>query len=1089
MTGCGKDILLMREGTEQKQRFSEMLDPSWVKLNNFGLSEWMKFAWNFAAHLQYYGVDNDKVTSGNWQDFFFSKEELEAFLKKVEEGQEITPHLALFVTFVKLLEVTQKHFNSLTQSHLDFYFNRVLKIEKQAAVGDQVHILFELAKNAVDEKIAAQTQLDAGKDAAGKKLIYQTKEELIANQTVVAQLKSVYNDHEFSKIKAAEVANSFDGLGDDFPNKEVKWWPFGYFEPAPKEGEPDLREYPELPDAKVGFAVSGEILELQEGERDVLIQLKFDSNLSGGISRDELEANLEIFCTGEKGWIGPLEILEQSGGEEGDPVAFSSGVKSSDLKTLNILFRIPKEETAVVKYDAKIHVEHFNAGFPVCRVLFKTANPDAHALYRQLIAKELVSAGIEVYVKGAESLSLSNDFGNINAAKPFYPFTTQPVKKSKFNINYPELFKKKWGNLHVKIDWKNTPDDFAKWYAAYRKSFKFQMSSLDYANGIFSQDYLDSLTNVMALRVNIDTPAMERITGNAKFNFSNLIISSDEDFTAAVEIYQNEDWEFVADKKEIPLFDTKEDDGAFSMNFDVLNPEPDDDNTGPVRLSLIQPFLHDMFPRLYAVAMSSEDKNVLIPNEPYTPFIEKITLNYTAKAELKPNGESYDIEDFDLFHEHPFGQAKESITSKLSNKIVAKQEATKLWVVPNYCKGGELYIGLENAQKQQIVSLLIQVLEGSENPEAESFVGKQKVEWWMLCNNDWKQLDSTAIIANETDNLLKSGILKFTVPKEATNDNTLLPAGHMWLKARIHKKYNAVSKAIGIHAQAVVATFSDNQNDLSHLENGLTAETISKMIFRIPKVKSLLQPYSSFGGKPGESDADYYRRVSERLRHKNRAISLWDYEHLVLQNFPEIHKVKCLNHTCSKIVNKQRKTRYLAPGSVAVVVVPDIVNKNVFDIYQPRVSKATLNKIENYLKKLNSPLINTVVINPEYEEVKVVLKVQFTAGFDNVYYKKILKEDLTKLLSPWAFDTAAEIRFGLSLHKSVVINYVEKLPYVDFVSDVKLFQKIAGTEAEVKVAVPSSPEAILVSSKAHVVDDLVNDCSKNEIEPAEKCQS
>ncbi|RIJ46702.1 phage baseplate protein [Maribellus luteus] len=1082
MAGCGKDILLTREGTEQTQRFSEMLDPSWVKLNNFGLNEWMKFAWNFAAHLQYYGVDDDKVSSGNWQDFFFTKEELETFLKKVEDGQEITPHLALFVTFVKLLEVTQKHFNSLTQSHLDFYFNRVLKIEKQAAVGDQVHILFELAKNAVDEKIAAKTQLDAGKDATGKKLIYRTKEELIANQTVVAQLKSVYNDHEFSKIKAAEVANSFDGLGEDFPNKEIKWWPFGYFEPAPKDGDPDLREYPELADAKVGFAVSGEILELQEGERDVLIQFKFDTNLPASISRDELEANLEVFCTGEKGWIGPLEILEQSGGEDEDPVSFSSGVKSGDLKTLNILFRVPKEEEAVVKYDAKVHAEHFNASFPVCRVLFRTADPDAHQLYRELITKELISASVSVYVKGIESLSLSNDFGDINAAKPFYPFTTQPVKKSKFNINYPELFKKKWGDLHVKIDWKNTPDAFKEWYAAYRKSFKFQMTSLDYSNQIFSKAYIDSLI--------APTPVgIGKVVGMAKFNFSNLIISSDEDFTAAVEIFQNEDWEFVADKKEIPLFDTKEDDGAFSMNFDVSNPESDDDKTGPIRLSLIQPFLHDMFPRLYAVAMSSEDKNILIPNEPYTPFVEKITLNYTAKAELKPSGESYDIEDFDLFHEHPFGQAKESITGKLSNKIMAKQEASKLRAVPNYCKGGELYIGLENAQKQQIVSLLIQVLEGSENPEAESFVGKQKVEWWMLCNNDWKQLDTTAIIANETDNLLKSGILKFTVPKEATNDNTLLPAGYMWLKARIHKKYNAVSKAIGIHAQAVVAAFSDNGNDLAHLKNGLPGDTISKMIFRIPKVKSLSQPYSSFEGTPEESDADYYRRVSERLRHKNRAISLWDYEHLVLQNFPEIHKVKCLNHTCSKIVNKQRKTRYLAPGSVVVVVVPDIVNKNVFDIYQPRVSKATLNNIENYLKKLNSPLINTVVINPEYEEVKVVLKVQFNTGFDNVYYKKILKEDLTKLLSPWAFDTTAKIRFGLSLHKSVVINYVEKLAYVDFVSDVKLFQKIAGTEEEVKVAVPSSPETILVSSKAHVVDDLINDCSKNEIEPAEKCQS
>jgi len=94
------------------------------------------------------------------------------------------------------------------------------------------------------------------------------------------------------------------------------------------------------------------------------------------------------------------------------------------------------------------------------------------------------------------------------------------------------------------------------------------------------------------------------------------------------------------------------------------------------------------------------------------------------------------------------------------------------------------------------------------------------------------------------------------------------------------------------------------------------------------------------------------------------------------------------------------------------------------------------------------------------------------------------------LLSPWAFDRKASIRFGISLHKSVVIHFVEKLEYVDFVSDLKLFQMNASTgiESEVNVAVPTSPEAILVSSKAHVVDDYENLCTKTDIEPAESCQ-
>ncbi|WP_372650881.1 hypothetical protein, partial [Draconibacterium sp.] len=711
------------------------------------------------------------------------------------------------------------------------------------------------------------------------------------------------------------------------------------------------------------------------------------------------------------------------------------------------------------------------------------------------VDKKLNELSIDVAAVGVESLNLYNDIGAINSVKPFYPFGTQPVKKSKFYVDYAELFKKKWNKLNINIEWKNTPDDFLSWYAAYRKPFLTQLSVLDYSDLIFSKEYklsLGDLPRVEARKRELPGRAKPEIEIE-KYKFDDRIIDDLNDFNAKVEICKHEDWETVGGLKNLALFakHTREDEIFYTLDFGVSNPVPTSEKSGPVRLSLNRTFLHEMYPRLYAAAMSNEDKNVLIPNEPYTPFIEKLTLDYFASAQLKPELGAYKFKDFKLYHEHPFGQALEDIEQKMANKILSEAEAKIQHAVPTYCNGGELYVGLENAKAQQNVSLLIQVLEGSENPEAESFVGKQKVEWWMLCNNEWKRLERSSIIANNTDNLLKSGIFKFKIPKEATSDNTLLPGGMMWLRARIHKKYNAVSKVIGIHALAVEAKFENNDNTLDHLSDGLTSDTISKMVVRPPKIKSLSQPYNSFGGQPTESDSAFYRRVSERLRHKNRAITLWDYEHLVLQEFPEIHKVKCLNHTSTKVEKGKRKTSYLAPGNVVLVVIPDIVNRNVFDIYKPRVSKATLNRIQNLIKKLNSPLISANVINPEYEEVRVDLKVQFHEGFDEVYYKTVLKEDLTRLLSPWAFDSKALIQFGLSLHKSIVIDYVEKLKYVDFVSDLKLFQTNAATgkETEVKIARPNSPEAILVSSKRHDIGDAENNCSNKNIEPAESCQS
>ena len=1090
MANCGKDILLAREGTEQNQRYLKSLDPGWVKLNDFGLEEWMRFAWNFAKHLNYFGTDNDKVPLGNWQDFFISKDDLKDFLSEVEKSSEITPHLALFVTFIKLLDYTQKHFNQLTQRHLDFYYHEVLKLEKQEPTPDKVYVLFELAKNVLSAPLEKGTQLDGGKDSSGKKMIYSTTEELVANQTKVALLKNIYNDHDNEKIKAAEVANSFDGKGEDFPDKQSRWWAFGYYQKPPLKGESDQREFPELDNARLGFAIAGEILELQEGHRNIQISLSFDTNLAKNYSVGELNSALEVYCSGEKGWLGHFDLVENVKDNDGK-IALASGFPDGNLKKLNLVFSIPKDEKSLANYNSKTHGENYTTSFPVCRVLLKTGAKEGYELYRDLITKQVKEIQVDILVTGVNSLKLSNDIGDINVAKPFYPFGTQPVKKSKFYIDYPELYKKKWNDLSVSILWKNTPDDFRAWYAAYRNTFKAQISATDYLQGILTDDYLKSIVEAVTTRSIQKGDLPNRKTAEKDiFKYDNLIISGNSDFKATAEILQNEDWGPVSGKTNLPMFDTKEDDGSFSMNFDIENLAKGTDESGPLRLSLNQTFLHEMYPRLYALAMSSEDKNVLIPNEPYTPFVETITLNYTASAKIKPEGKTYKVRDFDFYHEHPFGQAEENIEIKLANKIVEEQEAKSLRAVPSYCRGGEFYIGLEKAQQQQIVSLLIQVLEGSENPEADSFVGKQKVEWWMLCRNDWKQLDTQDILLNETDNLLKSGIFRFTVPKEASNDNTLLPGGYFWLKARIHKNYDAVSKTIGVHAQAVTAMFSNKGNSLSQLANGLAAGTISKMINRKPLVKGLSQPYNSFGGREQESDAAFYRRISERLRHKNRAITLWDYEHLLLQNFPEIHKVKCLNHTSSVIENNKRKTRYLAPGNVVLVVIPDIVNRNVFDIYKPRVSRATLNRIEDFFHNLNSSLVKIRAINPEYEEVRVVLKVQFNRGFDEVHYKTVLKSDLTRLLSPWAFDNTASINFGLSLHKSIVVNFIEKLNYIDFVSDLKLFQTNAATdlEKEVNIAIPSSPEAILVSSKAHVVGDYENLCTKTDIEPAESCQ-
>lgn len=203
-----------REGKSQMQRFLAELDPGNLELHDFDLFDWLLFANNFAKRVNYFDKDDNTKPKGNWGNFFLGDDDTDAvprresveyksmkkqvtdLISQFEQDSSLTPHLTLFVCFLKLLDFSKKAFNNLTKRHLDFYYNEILQIEKNDARADKVYVIFELAKKAIQERIPGGTLLDGGKDANGKKRIYKTGDEFIANQAKVVEIKSFLNDVE-----------------------------------------------------------------------------------------------------------------------------------------------------------------------------------------------------------------------------------------------------------------------------------------------------------------------------------------------------------------------------------------------------------------------------------------------------------------------------------------------------------------------------------------------------------------------------------------------------------------------------------------------------------------------------------------------------------------------------------------------------------------------------------------------------------------------------------------------------------------------------------------------------------------------------
>ena len=183
---------------------------------------------------------------------------------------------------------------------------RFFKLRKKRQLQIVCTLFSKWQKTKVDEK----TSIEAGKDVLGKKLQYATDSEVVVNKIAVSALKSVYHHikqkpSEESALYAASAVNSVDGKGEAF-KEEPQWLPFGY----PEHYKPTtLLETP-----KLGFAVAAPTLNLQEGDRDILIKYATNTSINA-ITTADLVKVFDVYATGEKGWLGPfgLETTPKTG--------------------------------------------------------------------------------------------------------------------------------------------------------------------------------------------------------------------------------------------------------------------------------------------------------------------------------------------------------------------------------------------------------------------------------------------------------------------------------------------------------------------------------------------------------------------------------------------------------------------------------------------------------------------------------------------------------------------------------------------------------------------------------------------------------
>jgi len=712
---------------------------------------------------------------------------------------------------------------------------------------------------------------------------------------------------------------------------------------------------------------------------------------------NKLFVNLaEVRLTGSEGWFSPAD---------GFVLGAEPGGEARGSSDLTVVFRLRPDAPALVPYVDAIHGGGWRTALPVVRLRLRQGS--SLFPYSALADLVLVSAKIDVAVTGARNLVVHNNFGRLDPSKAFNPFGPLPARGSYLVFGSPELARKPLTSLDLNIEWGQLPEDdggFAAHYRGYPGTFH------------------------------------------------------NRSMRASMSILRDGRWEpRNGGAAEVPLFGTDSDEGRVPRHTRLSVPATDLRNhfrtsrapadgesfqydlgarAGFFRIELsdpADPFGHREYPVLLTRVVTGNAKRrrpLPMPNGPYTPLIERISVDYRASGSMNlaheiPEERSGTEDQILLVH--PFGV----------EEIYPAIRGVPAGPLPRYDADGNLFIGLQAGSLAGPLSLMFHLRDETARRRADRRA-RPRFQWSYLASNRWRPLAPSRVVSDTTHGFLTSGIVLLDIPEDIDRNNTVLPAELFWLRLAASDRLESVAGLQGVHAQAVRAT-RDPDVAVAQTETPRDG-AVARPSLSVPGLADIEQIGASFGGRAMETEGQLRCRTGERLRHKNRASVHWDYERLVLERYPKVFKVKCFASLAGDSLGPR-------PGGVLIVVIPHPERGSTGGTRAPKMNATELESIQTFLAERASPFADIVVRNATYERIQVRCAVRFRPGAQSGLHLQRLNADIIERLSPWRGDGAGA-QFDWSLRKEEVEAWIREFDYVASVARVSLLQVAEADEGD-----------------------------------------
>ena len=979
-------------------------------------------------------------------------------------NQRHDPATGLLIAFVRLFQRLHHKINRFTSDYIDFYYQQVLGVQPHAFVRDHVYLVARPSNIKQRIRIPKGTVFAAKQPDSAGEIHFHSEQDVCVHGAAVGTVYTLFFNRDPLNSPENALKETLPGFeAGQSPGRQLVTgcW-INSVEPFTEEtlqqGEHPLAspvfgapkdvesESYSAEHARMGFALASNVLWLKEGSRRVVVTLQFtDANEYAGWKTlrhwiqdiaaalksptespaDNAEATqyaaeqeqdifykvfsnlFAISLTVETGWLAIDEYVPSYAGVD----------DSMDENSLRLVFSLSPDAPVVTPYDRQLHGGGLDVRLPVVQF---TLNPHGY-LYPYGILNRLAldAIQIDVSVSGYRTVQLHNQLGQLSAQTAFNPFGPLPEVGAYLLVGCAEAAQKQLTGFSVDIQWGGLPaglGGFRSYYSGYdgpSEHTDFKISKSIFSDGKWFPEQIKPSDAEPMFEIQDGSYAFNTLRDTIRLTCDSLLR-----------------YRSVPERRSS---------AAISTNTNVQH----SGDKGFLKFTLVEPadaFGHKKYPQVLARVLTHNTRQGMRktlkpePNAPYTPLIESVQVNYRATTRIssrqQQNANRVNERD-QLIHLHPLGW-----------KAPVLQSGQGTALLPRYLFSGNLFIGLNEFESGQELTLYFHL---RENALPSEYAVRQTLHWFYLSSNNWKPLAPHQVISDGTQGFMTSGIVTLDVPADINRDNTIMPDTQCWLRVCAEHDLEKFCSLYAIYAQGIKVIRSVNNGDGSDgtvpaTYTPLPAGSIKQAKQSIKGLDSVWQVQMSMGGRAAEDNTRLRIRVSERLRHKNRAVTPTDFEQIILEHFPQIYKVKCFAGLLPRYDESGRHvTPWLHPGHVTIALLP-FPDYPAHHDKQRWISGHLVDDVNDYIARHISPFVTLHFVNPVYETVQVRCTVKFKHQRTTGMLLGQLNEAVSAYLSPWHTAVGYTTHFGWRITCHDVQSYIQQLDFIDRVTNFSILR-------------------------------------------------